>query len=211
MIFQLLVPSPGMDLEAEIDTCYDSFVEAGGTMGEWNDLFLRSDLDAEELERVEAGEPREKYQHLVESVLSTGDLILYDVLDQDCHVTGTALGRVLEVMKTSKGEGLLKLWFVDSQDDQYRKLGPRGLQRKAGFPVAPLCWCRWGLQVQDQKQKDWLGPYRWMEALQLQECLSNRLVRPRGNHRVQVYVGEMAVPEWKDAQRPPGSAGAEEK
>ena len=34
--------------------------------------FLRSDLDAEELERVEAGEPREKYQHLVESVLSTG-------------------------------------------------------------------------------------------------------------------------------------------
>lgn len=127
-----------MDLEAEIDTCYESFVDAGGTMGEWNDLFLRSDLDAEELERVEAGEPREKYQHLVESVLSTGDLILYDVLDQDCHVTGSALGRVLEVMKTSKGEGLLKLWFVDSQDDQYRNWAREAFNERQDF-LLHLC------------------------------------------------------------------------
>ena len=127
-----------MDLEPEIDYCYDTFMEAGGLPGEWNNLFLRADLTGEELERVEAGEPREKFQHLFAKVMKPGDLILYDVLDPEAVVMGSALGRILEVMRTSKGETLLKIWFLESQDDQYRNWAREAFNERQDF-LLHLC------------------------------------------------------------------------
>ena len=87
-------------------------------------------------------------------------------------MTGTALGRVLEVMKTSKGEGLLKLWFVDSQDDQYRNWAREAFNERQDFLLHLCAGAAGDCKSKTKSKKIGWAHTRWMEALQLQECTS---------------------------------------
>ena len=61
----------------EVDRLAEAYHGGGGRPEGWNRLYLRTDLEDPYFEKLEAGEPAERFKETVEKVLSAGDLILY--------------------------------------------------------------------------------------------------------------------------------------
>ena len=64
------------DWSVEVDRLAEALLAGGGRQTDWEKIYLRTDLPDPMLEKLEAGEPIERFRETVESVLSAGDLIL---------------------------------------------------------------------------------------------------------------------------------------
>ena len=104
------------DWSEEVDKLAEAFQGGGGRLEAWHRLYLRADLGDEHFEKLEAGQPSERFKATLETVLSLGDLVLYEVRDGDGNSKGLALARVLEIFKHSKSEYTVKIRFLASED-----------------------------------------------------------------------------------------------
>ena len=114
------------------DDVMDIFTTAGGSEEEWNMLFQRTDVPTWALQRIDEGEPVERFIVVTEEVLADGDLLLYQVIDDTGEPHDTALARVLEVKRT-RGHTSLVVKFLAAKADDYRGWAEERFNEKRDF------------------------------------------------------------------------------
>ena len=134
------------------------FTSAGGSEEEWGILFQREDVPSWALQRIDEGEPSECFTLVTEEILADGDLLLYQVVDDEGETHDTALARVLEV-KRSKSHVSLVIKFLAAKADDYRSWAEETFNERRDFH---LHLCRG--KVKDCKGKPTSKTLRWVHT-----------------------------------------------
>ena len=104
------------------------FTSAGGSEEEWGILFQREDVLTRALQRIDEGEPLECFTLVTEEILADGDLLLYQVVDDEGETHDTGL-----VVKRSQSHVSLVTKFLAAKADDYRSWAEESFNERRDF------------------------------------------------------------------------------